>query len=186
MRTVGAPDRGVGFFGKLPSRGDFLRGNLPRASIAAVDGWLQTVIPAAIALLGDATWRTLWDQGPAWRFRLPPGACGPGRLTGVWLPSRDAAGRAFPFVVATGEGDVDAIVLDRLEHLCIDAVRNTLAPDRVASALACVRSPRVSGPPAPHDPVGRWWRQRGAVADPVLVLSGLPDADDLVRMLTGS
>lgn len=186
VRPSQAPHFGVGFFGKLPSRGDFLRTNLSRASVAALDAWLQAVIPSAVALLGDEAWRARWDQGPAWRFRLPPGACGPEGLTGVWLPSRDAAGRAFPFIVATGQEDVATVTLDQLEHLCVDAVRNALAPERVASALAGIAPLPVIAPPPQRDPAGRWWRQRGPVSEPELVLPGMPDAADLVRMLGGS
>src|SRR3954453_18054210 len=61
-----APDLQVGFFGKLPVRGDFVRAGLPHAFVAPWDAWLQRVLPAALTALADD-----WLNAPVWRFRLP-------------------------------------------------------------------------------------------------------------------
>ena len=44
-----------GFFGKLPSRGDFVTRRLPQGFVAGWDGWLREVLAASRAEL-DADW----------------------------------------------------------------------------------------------------------------------------------
>lgn len=174
----------VGFFGKLPARGDFLRANLSRDSIAALDDWLQAVMPAAAMLLGEESWHALWDQAPAWRFHLPQGVCGPKRLGGVWLPSRDAAGRAFPLILVVEEHDPGARILDELQRLGADAVQGGLTPDHLALELALIAPSLPIHPrPAPSDTAGQWWRPPGRTP---LTLRAMPGADDLARMLAAS
>ncbi|ETX30228.1 type VI secretion system-associated protein TagF, partial [Roseivivax isoporae] len=76
----------TGFFGKLPAAGDFVARGLPPGARAPLDRWLTQ-------MLGEAAARPA-----AW-----PGAgllavmrAGQGTLLVAALPSRDAAGRAFP------------------------------------------------------------------------------------------
>jgi type VI secretion system protein ImpM len=89
----------VGLFGKLPAHGDFVRRGLPVAFCDPLDNWLAASVAAARDALGDG-FEAIWDAAPAWRFALPPGACGPQAAAGVLLCSRDAVGRRFPLVVA--------------------------------------------------------------------------------------
>ncbi|HKM64667.1 MAG TPA: type VI secretion system-associated protein TagF, partial [Acidisphaera sp.] len=89
----------TGFYGKIPSRGDFVRAGLPAGFVTAWDTWLQGVLPGARDILGEA-WNACWMEAPVWRFSLPPGQCGAERVIGLWMPSVDAAGRQFPLTVA--------------------------------------------------------------------------------------
>jgi type VI secretion system protein ImpM len=95
-----------GFFGKLPSRGDFVRGGLPRSFTEPWDAWLRDVLPASRAVLGDE-WVPAWLEAPVWRFALAPDVCGPEQVLGLWMPSMDRAGRYFPLVLARTGGDWD-------------------------------------------------------------------------------
>lgn len=101
MAAARLPAMRLGLFGKLPAHGDFIRrGDLPASFCVPWDAWLQEGIAAARAAVGEARWESVWDAAPAWRFALPPGACGPEASAGVLLPSRDAVGRRFPLTLA--------------------------------------------------------------------------------------
>ena len=96
-----------GFYGKLPSCGDFVGAGLPRAFVRAWDGWSARALPASRDRLGPA-WQAAWLEAPVWRFALPVGACGDQRAFGVWMPSVDRVGRYFPLVLAACAEDGDA------------------------------------------------------------------------------
>lgn len=89
----------TGVYGKLPSYGDFVRRELPSSFVNPWDEWLQAGMAAARDGLGLG-FDALWHSAPAWRFRLPAGACGPAAVAGVLLTSRDSVGRCFPLTVA--------------------------------------------------------------------------------------
>lgn len=92
-RTVSA---GAGCFGKLPSRGDFVRTPGNHQLMALLDRWAG----GAIELLGaNPDWKRLYDQAPPMHYaflgsrsRLVAG--------GHLLPSRDASDRRFPLLSA--------------------------------------------------------------------------------------
>lgn len=88
----------VGFFGKLPARGDFLRRDLPQEFVEAWDAWLAAGIAESRALLGE-DWLPAFLEAPVWHFALAPGVAGPG-MAGVLMPSVDRAGRYFPLTLA--------------------------------------------------------------------------------------
>jgi type VI secretion system protein ImpM len=89
----------TGLYGKLPAHGDFIRRALPEGFVGPWDAWLQDGIAAAQAALGEG-FAEAWSLAPAWRFRLPPGACGAEAAAGVLLPSEDLVGRRFPLTLA--------------------------------------------------------------------------------------
>jgi type VI secretion system protein ImpM len=91
--------RGAGFHGKLPVRGDFLTANLPRSFLDPWDGWLQAGMTASREQLGER-WLSTYLESPIWRFVLSPGACGPWPWAGVLMPSVDKVGRYFPLTIA--------------------------------------------------------------------------------------
>jgi type VI secretion system protein ImpM len=90
----------VGFYGKLPARGDFVTRRLPGPFVEAWDAWLQAGIAESRTMLGER-WLQAWLEGPIWRFVLAPGAAGPLAVAGVMMPSVDQAGRYFPLTLAT-------------------------------------------------------------------------------------
>jgi type VI secretion system protein ImpM len=89
---------GIGFYGKLPSHGDFLRRRVADAFVGVWDGWLQECIAASRSALGER-WLDVYLTSPAWRFACAPGACGPAPVAGVMVPSVDRVGRYFPLTI---------------------------------------------------------------------------------------
>jgi type VI secretion system protein ImpM len=88
----------VGFYGKLPSHGDFLRRRVSDAFVGVWDGWLQECMAASRDALGDK-WLDVYLTSPVWRFGCAAGTCGPAPVVGVMVPSVDRVGRYFPLTV---------------------------------------------------------------------------------------
>lgn len=84
------------YFGKLPSRGDFVRSGHQAALIQSLDQW-QTHTMERLSL--DPRWKLLYDAAPASQFALL-GLQNRVALAGHWLASQDASGRRFPFITA--------------------------------------------------------------------------------------
>jgi type VI secretion system protein ImpM len=125
----------VGFYGKLPSHGDFLRRRVSDAFVDGWDAWLRECIASSRTTLG-ARWLDVYLTSPAWRFACAAGACGPAPIVGVVAPSVDQVGRYFPLtLVADLPADVNLMpaasaserFLDAAERLVIE----TLATERV-------------------------------------------------------
>ena len=93
------PPSSVGFYGKLPSRGDFIGRALSTAFLQPWDRWLQAAIARSRDQLGEH-WRERYCTSPIWRFALGPGLCGPSGHAGILMPSMDRVGRYYPMVIA--------------------------------------------------------------------------------------
>jgi len=91
--------QGAGFFGKLPSRGDFVKRNLPRDFVEVLDDWLQHAMQTSRDLLQD-DWLSCYLRSPIWRFVLPGGVFGGNGWCGTMMPSVDRVNRYFPLVIA--------------------------------------------------------------------------------------
>jgi serine/threonine-protein phosphatase Stp1 len=89
----------TGFYGKLPSYGDFVRRGLAQSFVQPWDHWLQTCVAVARDSLGPE-FDALWAAAPPWRFRLEAGVCGASPVAGVLLMSHDLVGRQFPMTLA--------------------------------------------------------------------------------------
>ena len=89
-----------GFYGKLPSQGDFVGRRLPWEFNEAWDQWMQEGVRTAREQLG-AGWLRAYLSAPVWRFRLGPGLIGDTGWVGLWFASVDRVGRHFPLVVAS-------------------------------------------------------------------------------------
>lgn len=85
----------IGFFGKLPSQGDFVSRRLHWDFTSGWDDWLQRGMARARADLG-AVWNERYLTAPLWRFQLAPGIVGPTAWIGLWFASVDRVGRQFP------------------------------------------------------------------------------------------
>jgi type VI secretion system protein ImpM len=125
----------IGFYGKLPSHGDFLRRRVSDAFVGVWDGWLQDCVAASRSALGES-WLDVYLTSPAWRFTCAPGVCGPAPIVGLMVPSVDRVGRYFPLTLV-GELPAGSSVLaaasqmagffDAAERLVIE----TLAAEQV-------------------------------------------------------
>jgi len=176
----------VGFYGKLPTRGDFLRVGLPRRFIEPWDEWLQRVLPASRVALGD-DWLACWLEAPVWRFALAAGLCGPDAVQGVWMPSVDSVGRYFPLTLACVGGDaaLAARFLAVAERAGIEAIAMSLEPDAVTARIVATADAMAAPLPAFPDRGSLWWTDGAPRRGPLsLTLPGLPDMVAFTAMLT--
>jgi type VI secretion system protein ImpM len=125
----------IGFYGKLPSHGDFLRRRVSDAFVGVWDAWLQECVTASRTALGDK-WLDVYLTSPAWRFGCSAGVCGPAPLVGLMVPSVDRVGRYFPLTLVAelppgtsilSAASQTAAFLDAAERLVID----TLAAEQI-------------------------------------------------------
>jgi type VI secretion system protein ImpM len=195
--AAGLQRAAIGFHGKIPARGDFVSAGLPRGFIDAWDRWMQRMLAAGRATLGQE-WLPAWLQAPVWRFALAAEICGPAAVLGLWMPSIDRIGRHFPLTLA-------AVLPDTHPHrLLIDASgflaaaeaagREALANDLPPESLAALMVAAAAAPPT--DPgvdishylsSGALWWTEGAplVATGAFVGDALPDEATFVTMLDG-
>jgi len=180
----------VGFFGKIPARGDFVRSGLPAGFVTQWDAWLQRVLPVSRELMAEE-WLPAWLEAPVWRFALDGGVCGPEAVLGLWMPSVDRAGRHFPLTLATAVAGAGAEALaanggdwlDAAERAGRDALAEDTEPQQLAAALT---APPAIGPGGaqPAEPGCRWWTEGGPrVAARAMQTSGLPDGPTFAGML---
>ena len=174
----------VGFYGKLPARGDFVRAGLPRDFTDPWDDWLQSVIAGSRSLMGD-DWLPAFLEAPVWRFTLPAGMCGSHAALGLMLPSVDRAGRYFPLMfaalsprgIAKESGET---WLDACEAAGRSALEKDTSPEGIASMIRSSELPEEAGGLA----AATWWSEGSVRVGPTcMVLQSLPDAMTYAAML---
>lgn len=98
-RTMDGRGNQVGWYGKVPSLGDFVRHGLPDPLVEHWDTWLQRALLHGRHARGagfDAALQAL----PTWRFFIPPLAIDAHAWCGVLQSSADRVGRTFPLILA--------------------------------------------------------------------------------------
>ena len=93
----------LAWFGKVASRGDFVRSTQQGALTQMLDQWLSQGLELVSV---DPRWKQRYDQVGPCRFAFL-GARSKVALAGHMIPSVDSSGRRFPFVTA-GSFDVEA------------------------------------------------------------------------------
>jgi len=189
----------VGYYGKIPARGDFVGNGLPSSLVKAWDNALSSVLARGKAALADR-WTDVWLEAPVWRFALPQAMCGADPVLGLWMPSIDKAGRHFPLMIAaTCPGATPEQMarrggawLDAAEDAGRAAIAEDLSPEQLADLVP--PSPDLTDSAdmgLPHDllprsGVGLWWTD-GAPLVPAqgLVLDTMPGAATFLAMLDG-
>jgi type VI secretion system protein ImpM len=172
-----------GFAGKIPARGDFVHGGLPRDFTDPWHDWQSLVIAGSRALMGDV-WLDAFLEAPVWRFVLPTRSCGPRAAIGLMMPSVDKVGRYFPLTFAAlSDAGTPAAAdwsdwLDAVEALGRLALEEDAPPERLMP------------PPSPlslgftDETACVWWTDGGPRVEPArLTMSGLPDAACFASML---
>jgi type VI secretion system protein ImpM len=186
-----------GFFGKIPSRGDFVAVGLAAPVVNSWDRFISGSLTASKAALA-AHWTAIWLQAPVWRFALPGTMCGPAPLLGLWMPSIDKVGRHFPLMIATTcPGTTPEQMrrhgtawLDAAEDAGRDAIADDLTPEQLTASIPpppdLTATPET---PLPYDlrlcpDAGLWWTD-GAPLVPAqgLVRDTMPDAATFRAML---
>lgn len=139
----------AGWYGKLASLGDFASRRLSAEFVARWDDWLQRVIAASRAQLGNA-WLDTYLTSPVWRFVEWPQAAGAPLHVGVLMPSVDKVGRYFPLCVAAPlptlpalEGEWRALVewCDRIEVAALATLDMKHSVQQFDDALLALPAP---------------------------------------------
>ena len=89
----------AGFYGKLPSHGDFLQRGVSDDFVNHWDAWLQDGMARSRSELGEEAWLDVFLTSPLWRFALASGVVGAPVWAGILLPSVDRVGRYFPLTI---------------------------------------------------------------------------------------
>jgi type VI secretion system protein ImpM len=97
------PNPVAGFFGKLPSAGDFVQRRLPPGFVDAWDRHFENAVAESRNAL-NGRWHEAYHASPAWRFLLSPAVCGDSAWAGIMGPGVDRVGRCFPMVIAAPIG----------------------------------------------------------------------------------
>lgn len=179
----------AGFYGKLPARGDFVRGLLPRDFTDHWDAWLAPAIAGSRQSMGE-DWLDAFLEAPVWRFAFPAGLCGSRAALGLMLPSVDRAGRYFPLAFAAlfnsgGAPGDDPAWLDSCEAAGRAALEQDAGPEQLGAMLGMPATPDgAAGRTETGTMQSIWWTD-GAPRVPAtrLVLMGLPDASVYATML---
>jgi type VI secretion system protein ImpM len=135
-----------GWYGKLPTLGDFASRRLDPDFIEPWDVWLGEGLAAQRETLGE-DWLDAYLSSPSWRFVLMPGVLSPQQnqaMAGVLMPSVDRVGRYFPLTLATpmpmpprSAGEIELLLgwLHRLEDVAIDALQDDWTIEQLDEAL---------------------------------------------------
>ncbi|MGJ0486953.1 MAG: type VI secretion system-associated protein TagF [Methylomicrobium sp.] len=157
------PQSVPGFYGKIPSHGDFLSRRLPRQFIEPWDQWLQAGLLASHEQLGPA-WLDIFLVSPIWQFALPAGLCGNDAWAGVMMPSVDRVGRYFPLTLVakvthwplTDLFEPDCGWFEALSRLALFSLDYDFDLDSFDARLERLRVGEfVSGRPIPYGQPGR-------------------------------
>lgn len=84
------------YFGKLPSRGDFVRSAQHGSLVHDLDQWQSRTLER---LSADPRWKLVYDAAPELQFAIV-GTASRLALAGHWQASQDSSGRRFPFIAA--------------------------------------------------------------------------------------
>ncbi|PIJ49975.1 type VI secretion-associated protein [Erwinia sp. OLTSP20] len=173
--------RGPGWYGKLPSTGDFIQHRLSETTASRWDNWFQSGLEA---------WHQHYPHdlaflhAPVWHFILPVTLGIPRIQLGVIVPSQDRIGRIWPLLAiqnVTADSWQPALTgqvnnwLFSLSQPLQDAVSQSQSPQTLAHNIAKLppcpmlkpgeeeKKPGDTGPP---DPVRPAWRQAASQFDP--------------------
>ena len=197
----------AGWFGKMPSLGDFASRRLPEPFVHAWDDWVQHGMTSARAALGSV-WLEHYLVAPIRRFWIAPGVIGTGAWMGLLMPSVDRVGRHFPLTVAAPAatladalaqpGWFDAVdraarhvldpefLVDDLEHELAAIASVPVDSDGAPAALADELLRPLRGNPAHHAarPGSVWWCNHADDLPRFLRFPALPPADAFVTLLS--
>lgn len=140
-----------GYFGKLPARGDFMKGGSSAPIIAKLDRWVSDCMNI---LADDPRWRIDFDNMPPVHFAFVA-AHTPIAVAGHLQPSHDASHRRFPFLVATSVEAGEISVLEtapaafgnlwKLFEIAVHAAKSSSDPCTDLRALALLDVPGEIG-----------------------------------------
>lgn len=108
----------IGWYGKLPTRGDFVGRGMPRAWLRVWDEWLQRGLAEGARRLGADAFRARLLAMPPWQGLILAASPTQGTWCGVVAPSSDRVGRAYPLWLAEcyGSDTLDRVGVAALQR----------------------------------------------------------------------
>jgi type VI secretion system protein ImpM len=143
----------IGWFGKLPSSGDFVFRRLPRSLLDDLDTWARHGLAELRGSMSD--WKQAFASAPAWNFAIPACVAGGTTLIGVLVPSHDRVGREFPLcagvVLPPGTSAVQLLSeahgwLTALGHVLLDARDRATPLEAFDASVQAIALPRPRPP----------------------------------------
>lgn len=128
----------ITYFGKIPSRGDFVKSGASLPLLTSLDNWLARAMDS---MSTDARWKSIYDQVTPFHFAF----LGPRSklaIAGHFTASGDAAQRRFPFVMA--------VTLD-VDDASTFVFRSPVALSRIWGRLAQLSSNALASADAAQD-----------------------------------
>lgn len=140
----------AGWYGKLPSLGDFASRRLEASFITPWDEWLAEGLDG-LRTHQPSAWLDAYLASPVWRFVLMPGTMGLDQaMAGVLMPSVDRVGRYFPLTLTAtlptppqSEADIQTLLtwLHQLDDLAADALHDDWGIDQLEDQLSKLAMP---------------------------------------------
>jgi type VI secretion system protein ImpM len=197
----------AGWFGKLPTLGDFASRRLPQEFIKPWDSWLQQVVAGSQAILSER-WLGTYLTSHIWRFVLAEDCLDSHAWAGILVPSVDRVGRYFPLCIAaklTPDGvpsgwfealeDCARLALGSVEVGTFDAALMAISAAETSSALSAEQTLLINTPePFPTDTIqsilagacpkhSAWCVGIKPNRENSFLLPGMPDTATYVAML---
>jgi len=186
----------AGWYGKIPSLGDFTSRRLSSQFIETWDHWLQHAITASRAQLGEH-WLDLYLTGPIWRFIVMPGICGNDMWVGILMPSVDKVGRYFPLTIAMQIKPQPGMLLtafsaqawyEDLEQLALASLDTNMLPDDLDRGLTKHPFPAFfsKNETIPAQEFVTWWQLDSQLGQTAHKSFSLPTADAMIRLFNAT
>jgi len=147
----------AGFYGKMPSKGDFVHRGTDRDALQKLDDWFQQGLNFSKETLGDG-WLERYQVAPIWRYYLSPGVVDENAWTGVWIASIDKVNRNFPLTILDADNNSVERMVDLLgyqdwyldvEDLLLSVLEEGFDFDAFCSSVEAL-APPVPGVWQPH------------------------------------
>jgi len=132
----------MGWFGKLPSTGDFASRGIPHFLKETIHGWMSSGM-AALAHSRPQEWQAAYLVSPVWHFLMNSGIWDRPALVGCLAPSVDKVGRFSPLMVLRSfdKSDVYSVLppdsrwLYRVDAMLRRAIGKRISVDDLHSLL---------------------------------------------------
>lgn len=203
MSKVVVQKPAIGFYGKIPSVGDFVHRGLAGSSIALMDGWLQRGMASMRSSSQDPQAGHM--VSPITYFIMPEKIWAESPVTGLFVPSVDRVGRQFPLLMMTPlqenfRADCSSAIgsLKRATDSALGALHDRLSPDALYSRLTDEEAPQdCSDDPefmrfssvlhafAANSDHSFWWQSEASAGVRVLECSATPDEQLFCSLLAG-
>lgn len=189
----------VGFFGKVPSHGDFISDGLERELIGTFDDWTRSGMHACADMFAGR-WPKIFSSSPPIRFIIERGIWGNCAYAGVIVPSADRVGRKYPLAIIAQLNSFRkhprALYLDDTWFMAAEALAETsmTADFDMSRFNASIKKLRLPNPREENDapemgrnrtPASIWWHIDPASRRPRGVkFDGKPKASDFLRLFS--